>query len=63
MCPSLINLNESKIEYIYNTNIVNIIYKVIGESRIPCMKDVGSLPYTEAMIMELQRHSNIGLQI
>ena len=26
LCPSLINLNESKIEYIYNTNIVNIIY-------------------------------------
>ena len=32
---------------------------VVGVNRSPLMTDKAHLPYTEAVIMEIQRHSNI----
>ena len=33
--------------------------RVVGVDRLPAMKDRADLPYTEAVMMEIQRHANI----
>ena len=40
--------------------MIPMCFQVIGRDRLPGMKDKGSLPFTEAAILEIQRLGNIG---
>ena len=41
------------------TRVQEELDQVVGVERLPSMKDKADLPYTEAVIMEIQRHANI----
>ena len=41
------------------TRVQEELDRVVGVERLPSMKDKADLPYTEAVIMEIQRHANI----
>ena len=41
------------------TRVQQELDQVVGLDRLPSMKDKTDLPYTEAVIMEIQRHANI----
>ena len=41
------------------TRVQEELDQVVGLDRLPSMKDKADLPYTEAVIMEIQRHANI----
>ena len=41
------------------TRVQEELDQVVGGDRLPSMKDRAGLPYTEAVIMEIQRHANI----
>jgi cytochrome P450 len=41
------------------TLVWNEINSVVGIGRLPCLQDCPKLPYTEAFIMEVQRHGNL----
>ena len=41
------------------TRVQEELDQVVGGDRLPSMKDKADLPYTEAVVMEIQRHANI----
>ena len=39
---------------------IGLVLQVIGQSRLPSLKDKGTIPYTEATILEVQRLACVG---
>ncbi|UMM43471.1 hypothetical protein L5515_018951 [Caenorhabditis briggsae] len=46
-------------EYDGENKVREKIFEVVGTSRLPSMSDKPNMPYTQAVIHEVQRHSNI----